>query len=183
MAKGGVSVPKSREEKAQELAELRDKMGRAQAMVLTSYNGLTVAEISELRNRLRESRVEFRVVKNTLARLVAKELGLDGLSPHLEGPTAIAFGLDDPVAPAKGIADFVRDQKKMEIKAGVLEGRIIGVDTVQALAELPPKQELLAKVLGAVQSPLVGLASVLNAPLRGFVTALAALRDRRQAEA
>ncbi len=176
-------MPKTREEKAQELADLRDKMARAQAMVLTSYQGLNVAEISDLRRRLREARVEFKVVKNTLARLVANELGLAELDPHLTGPTAIAFGLDDPVAPAKGIAEYVRDQKKLEIKVGVLNGKVIGVATVQALAELPPKNELLAKVLGAVQSPLVGLASVLNAPLRGFITAVAALRDQRQASA
>ncbi len=175
-------MPKSRSEKERLLAEVREKLSRAQAAVLADYRGLTVAEMDELRRRLREKGVEFRVVKNTLTWLAARDLGLEALKPHLEGPTAIAFGYDDPVAAAKGILDFADETKKMSVKAGVLEGRVIGLDDLKALARLPSRAELLARVLGGLRAPLVNMASCLQAPLRGLVVAVEALRAK-QAEA
>lgn len=163
------------------LEDLRGKLSGAQSAVLTDYRGLTVAEVSELRRRLQEKGVEFVVVKNTLAWIAAKELGLEGLRPFLEGPTAIAFGREDPVAPAKGILDFIDDKKKMDVKAGVLQGKVIGLDEVKSLAKLPSRTELLSRLLGCLQGPMVGLASCLQAPLRGFATAVDALREKQAA--
>lgn len=164
------------------VAELKDKLARAQSLVLADYRGLTVGEVSDLRHKLRESGVEFKVVKNTLAAIAAREVGMEGLDRFLTGPTAIAIGLDDPVAPAKGLLDFIEERKKMEIKGGVLDGKVIGLAEVKSLARLPSRNELLARVLGALQAPLAGFAGCLQAPLRGFVTAVDALR-RRKAEA
>lgn len=172
-------MPKSREEKSALVEALREKFSRAEAMVLADYRGLNVAEVNDLRRKLRAAQVEFAVVKNTLAWLVARDMGLEDLRPYLEGPTAIAFGMKDPAATAKGVADFVKDTKKMEIKAGVLNGKVISLDEIKALAELPPREVLLAQVLGCLRAPLAGMASVLQAPLRGFATAVDALHRQR----
>lgn len=172
-------MPKSRREKAEILEQVRHRLARCQGAVLTDYRGLTVAEMEDLRRRLREKGVEFAVVKNSLAWIAAREMGLDALKPHLEGPTAIAFGSDDPVAAAKGVVDFVEENKKMAIKAGILEGRVITLEEVKRLARLPSRAELLARVLGGLRAPLVGLAGCLQAPLRGFATAVEGLRAKR----
>lgn len=174
-------MPKTREEKTRMLEEIRERLSRSQSAVLTDYRGLTVEEISDLRRKLRDKGVEFVVVKNTLAWIAARDLGLEGLRPHLDGPTAIAFGVADPVAPAKGVLDFIDEKKKMEVKAGVLAGKVISLEEIKSLAKLPSRTELLARVLGCLQSPLVGLASCLQAPLRGFATAVDALREKQAA--
>lgn len=178
---GGEWVAKTKQQKAETLEALREKMGKSQSAILADYMGLNVEEVTELRRKLREAGVEFLVVKNTLVNIVASEMGLDSLKSHLAGPTAIAFGVDDPVAPAKGLSEFMRDKKKMAFKAGVLSGKVISLEEVKALADIEPRPVLLAKALGAMQSPLVGFASVLQAPIRSFATAVDALRKQRAA--
>lgn len=175
-------MPKSREAKSAMVAELKEKFSQAQSLVLADYRGVTVEEVSSLRRKLSESGVEFKVVKNTLAGIVARDLGLGELDRFLEGPTAIAFGLNDPIAPAKGLLDFIEERKKMGIKGGVLNGKVIDLADVKSLARLPSRNELLARVLGVMQAPLAGLAGCLQAPLRGFATAVDALQ-RKQADA
>lgn len=175
-------MPKSRAEKEAIVRELKEKFEGAQAAVLTDYRGMNVAEATNLRKKLREAGCEFKVVKNTLARLAARQTGLEGLAPYLEGPLAIAFS-KDPVAPAKILYEFIRENKKMEIKAGVLEGNIIDAGKVKELAELPSREILLAKVLGGMQAPLSGFVSVLSGTLRSFVYALEAVRKQRVGEA
>lgn len=174
-------MPKNKSEKEVLIQELKQKFGGAKAAVLADYRGLNVAEATKLRRRLREAGCEFKVAKNTLASLAASQLGLEGLDPYLEGPIAIAFGTD-PVAPAKVLSDFIRETKKMEIKAGVLEGKVIDAKGVKALADLPPREVLLAKVLGGMQTPLYGFAGVLQGTLRSFVYALEAVRKQRAGE-
>ncbi|MCL6639138.1 MAG: 50S ribosomal protein L10 [Firmicutes bacterium] len=176
-------MPKSREEKELILQELKEKLGSAKVVVLTDYRGLTVAEVTRLRRRLREAGCEFKVAKNTLASLAARQLGLEGLDPYLEGPVSIAMSAEDPVAPAKVLTEFIRETRKMEIKAGVLEGKVINAEGVRGLADLPPREVLLAKVLGGMQAPLYGFASVLQGTLRSFVYVLEAVRKQRAGEA
>lgn len=176
-------MPKSREEKELILQELKEKLGSAKVVVLTDYRGLTVAEVTRLRRRLREAGCEFKVAKNTLASLAARQLGLEGLDPYLEGPISIAMSAEDPVAPAKVLTEFIRETRKMEIKAGVLEGKVINAEGVRGLADLPPREVLLAKVLGGMQAPLYGFASVLQGTLRSFVYVLEAVRKQRAGEA
>ncbi|MGE5542564.1 MAG: 50S ribosomal protein L10 [Bacillota bacterium] len=171
------------EEKTKVADEIKDSLSRSRSAVLTDYRGLNVAQITKLRKTLRESGIEYRVAKNTLIRIAARHAGLEGLEAYLEGPTAVAFGFDDPVAPAKLLMGFARENRQLEVKAGVLDGRIIGADQVKWLADLPSREVLLAQVAGGMAAPLTGLASVLQGTIRGFVYALDGLRRQRESEA
>ena len=161
--------------------DIKVKLEASQGAVLADYRGLNVAEVTELRNKLREAGVEFKVVKNTLTRIAAHQIGLEGLDPYLEGPTAIAFGADDPVAPAKILSEFAKTHKDLELKAGVLEGKVIDLEGIKALANLPAREVLLAKVLGGMQAPMYGFAGVLQGTLRSLVYALNAVREKKAA--
>jgi len=175
-------VPITRAEKEAIIPELKEKFKEARVAVLADYRGLNVAEATRLRRRLREAGCEFKVAKNTLTGLAARQAGLEGLDPYLEGPIAIAFGVD-PVAPAKVLSDFIRETRKMEINAGVLEGTIIDARRVRDLADLPPREVLLARVLGGMQAPLYGFAGALQGTLRKFIYALEAIRKQKAGEA
>ena len=128
--------------------DIKTKFETCKSAVLIDYRGLTVEEVTNLRNKFREAGVEYRVLKNTMIRRAVDALGMEGLEPVLEGPTAVAFGMEDAVAPAKIISDFIKETEKTEIKAGVLEGKVVDVAAVKALASLPSREVLLAKVLG-----------------------------------
>ncbi|EAX47690.1 ribosomal protein L10 [Thermosinus carboxydivorans Nor1] len=169
-------------EKQAIVAELKEKLANTKGAVITNYRGLTVAQDTKLRRKLREAGVEYRVVKNTLTRIAAKEVGLEGLEPYLEGPTAIAMSYNDPVAPAKVISDFIKENKLqvMEIKAGLVEGKVIDVDGVKALANLPPREVLIAQVLAGMQAPIAGLVNVLQGTIRNFVYVLEAVRKQKE---
>jgi len=169
-----------RSEKEAVVAELKEKLSSAKGAVLTDYRGLTVSQDTQLRRKLRESAVEYRVVKNTMTRIAASELGISDLNQFLEGPTAIAFSAVDPVAPAKIISQFSKDNKVLEIKAGLVEGKVIDVDGVKALASLPPREVLLAKLCGTMQAPIAGLVNVLQGNIRNLVYALEAVRKSKE---
>lgn len=171
------------EAKKQVVDEIKERLEKIQGAVLTDYRGLNVAEVTELRTKLREAGIEFKVLKNTLTRIAAHQVGLQDLDSYLEGPTAIAFGIDDPVAPAKILSEFAKAHKDLEIKAGILENKVIDAEGVKALADLPSREVLLAKVLGAMQSPMYGFAGSLQGVLRNFVYALDAVREKKAAEA
>ena len=175
-------MPISKADKQVIIAELKEKFENSKVAILADYRGLNVAEATRLRRRLRDAGCEFKVAKNTLVGLVVKSQGLDALEPYLEGPVGIAFG-NDPVAPAKVLSDFIREAKKMEIKAGVLDGNVIDAKSIKELADLPSRDVLLAKVLGGMQAPLYGFAGVLQGTLRSFVYALEAVRKQRAGEA
>lgn len=175
-------VPISKAEKEVIIEELKEKFENSKVAILADYRGLNVTEATRLRRRLREAGCEFKVAKNTLVGLVVKSKGLDALEQYLEGPIGIAFS-SDPVAPAKVLAEFIREAKKMEVKAGVLDGKVIDAKAVKALADLPSREVLLAKVLGGMQAPLYGFAGVLAGTLRSFVYTLEAVRQQRAGEA
>lgn len=172
-----------RPEKVAVVQELADKMTRGQGIVLTDFRGLTVKEMTELRAQLRKAGVEFRVVKNTLTLLAARQAQIEGLEPVLEGPTAIAVSYDDPVAPAKLLSEFAKKHEALQIKGGILNGRAISVDEVKALASLPSREELIAKVLGGLKSPITGLVYVLHGTLASLVYALEAIRKQKEEQA
>jgi large subunit ribosomal protein L10 len=171
-----------RPDKVAEVEALEERLRNSSIVILTDYRGLTVGEIGTLRGKLRGASLEYRVAKNTLLSRAAERVGVVGLEPHLTGPTAVVFGNDDPGVPARVLQDFIRQFRKLEIKGGVVEGHALDAAGVQALATLPGKPELLARVVGAVQGPLFSLVMVLNAAPRGLVTALDAIRKRREAE-
>lgn len=169
------------QQKQQVVKDLSEKIGAAKAFVLADYRGLTVEQDTELRNALRKAGVEYKVVKNTMTKFAAKENGLVDLDIFLNGPTAIAISTTDPVAPAKVISEFAKKYDKLEIKAGVVEGKVIDVDGVKSLAELPSREVLIAKVLGSFNAPISGFVNVLNGNIRGLVVALNAIAEQKGA--
>jgi len=175
---GGEKVP--RPEKVAVVEEIKEKLSKAQGVILADYRGLTVLQATELRRKLREAGVEYKVLKNTLTAIAAKEVGFEDLVPLLIGPTAIAFGYDDPVAPAKVLSEFARTTPVLELKGGLLEGKVLDVDAVKALADLPSREELLSQVLRGMQAPIAGLANVLQGTIRNFVYALEAVRKQKE---
>lgn len=153
----------NREIKEAKVKELADKLQRAQAAILTSYIGITVEEDTELRKKMREAGVEYKVIKNTLTLRAAKELGYGDIEKYLEGPVAIAFGYEDPTAPARVLADFAKTHKKIELKAGIVQGEVFDTAKVVELSQIPPREVLLAKLLGSFKAPLSNLVYLINA--------------------
>ncbi|MBT9172896.1 MAG: 50S ribosomal protein L10 [Syntrophomonadaceae bacterium] len=170
---------KKREDKQQVVSEVREDLQRAKVAIVTDYRGLNVAQISTLRRALRAEKVKYAVVKNTLARRAARDLGLEALDAYLDGPTAIAFSFDDPVAPAKVLAKYTKEFDKLQVKGGILQGRPIDQAGVKALADLPPREVLLGQVAGTFAAPMTGFAGALQAVLRKFVGTLQAVRDQK----
>ena len=144
------------------VAELVEKFNASKTVVVVDYRGLTVAQATKLRKQLREAGVDYRVVKNTLLPIAAKEAGAEALVPTFKGVTAIAFGGEDLIAPAQIIAKFSKENKILEIKGGLLEGKFLDQAGVIALGELPPKEVLLAQVASCFQAPIQRLAYVLE---------------------
>lgn len=169
----------TREKKQEILDELTGKFSASQAVVLANYRGLDVAAITKVRRRLQQSGGELKVAKNTLAKIAAQKAGLEGLDPYLEGPTVIAFGMEDPVSPAKILNEMAKEFKLLELKAGMVDGKVIDVDGVRRLADLPSREVLLARVLGGMQAPMYGFAGSLQGILRKFVYALEEIRKQK----
>ena len=145
-------MSKNIEAKKGVVADIRQKFEKAQSAVLVDYRGLNVAEDTELRNQLRKAGVEYAVLKNTMINLAVKDMGLDGMKAHLEGPTAVAFGMEDAVAPAKVLSEFIKKTKKMNIKCGVVDGAYIDDKGVEALANTPSREVLIARIMGSMMS-------------------------------
>jgi large subunit ribosomal protein L10 len=157
-----------RDEKAIQVADVADRLGRAVTVVLVDYRGLNVSQMTELRKRLRGVGVEFKVAKNTLVLRAANQKGIDGLEDYLVGPVALAFGYNDPVAPARVLSGFVKEFRKLTIKGGILEGQVVEDTAIQQLADLPPREVLIGRVVGGIAAPLTGLVTVLNGTMRNF---------------
>ena len=156
------------EAKKAQVAQIAETIKTATTGVLVDYRGLTVEEDTKLRNDLRAAGVQYFVVKNTLLRLAAKETGLDGLDEILHGPTALAVS-EDAVAPAKVLADFAKENEKMEIKSGFMDGKVLSMDELMQLAKTPNKETLIAKMMGSLNSPISSLARLLNTIVEGGV--------------
>jgi large subunit ribosomal protein L10 len=168
----------NREEKARVIEELAEKLSDNSA-VLVDYQGINVAQSTQLRARSRESGIEFVVAKNTLTQRAADQAGVEGLEELLVGPTALAFS-EDPLAGAKLMAEFATEIDAFELKGGLLDGgRVVDVEGVMALSRLPGREQLLAQLLGAIQSPVAGLVTVLNAPLRNLAAVLNQVAEQK----
>ncbi len=171
----------NREEKARVIEELAEKL-RGGSAVLVDYQGMDVAQSTQLRARSREAGVEFVVAKNTLTRRAAGEAGVEDLSEYLVGPTALAFS-EDPVASAKLMAEFADQVESFALKGGLLEGgRVLDEAEVVALSRLPGREQLLAQVVGGISSPLTGLVNVLNNTVQGLVIALNQIAEQKGAQ-
>ena len=163
-----------RDDKQERIAELRDKFMRAKATIVTDYRGLKVAELNDLRRKLRDSGIEYRIVKNTLTRLAVKETAAHPLAEHLTGPCAVALGYEDEVTPAKVVLDFAKASGKLQVKMGVLRGRLIDPENLKKVIMLPPRAELQAQLLGLLSTVPSRLLGVMSAVPRDFVSVLAA---------
>ncbi len=166
-------------EKVAAVNEIVDDLKTHPSYFLVDYRGITVSEATELRSKLREAGAELKVVKNTLALRAAGQAGMEAVGPMLEGPTAIAYCVDDPVGPAKAIQDFTKATKKLTVKGGFLRDHLIAASQVEELASLPSRDELVAKVIGGIAAPLYGFATVLTGPIRGLTIALDQIREQK----
>jgi large subunit ribosomal protein L10 len=169
----------ARPEKVAEVELLTEKMQNSEGLILADFSGLTVSEVNDLRRKCRAQGVEFRVVKNRLARRAATAAELADLDDLLKGPTAIAFGFESPVEPAKVLAEFAKENEKVSIKGGMLEGKVISLAEVKALSELPGREELLAMIARGFNAPTQGFVNVLTGTVSAFVRALNAVAEQR----
>lgn len=170
-----------RPEKVEAVQKIAAKLSRSTLAIATDYRGLSVADMTQLRRKLGEAGIEYRVVKNTLTRIAANQVGRQQLAGLLDGPTAIAFGYGDASQPARVLLDYIRSSRiELKIKGGLLDGRQLGLADLSELASLPSRQVLIARVIGGVQSPLLALVNVLNAPLVNLVRALQQIADKQK---
>lgn len=152
----------NRQLKEAKVAEIKEKLEKAQGVVLSQYQGLNVEDDTLLRKNLREAGVEYKVYKNTLVILAARELGIEGIVAHLQGPISIAFGYEEPTAAARILNEFAKTHKKLELKAAIIQGQVFDGAQVNELASIPPRNVLIAKLLGSFKAPISNLAYVLN---------------------
>ena len=168
--------------KAAVVEEMKEKLQSAQGAVFVGFSGLTVADVTKLRRKFREGGVEYKVIKNTLTRIAADELGYNALDAIFEGPTALAYSTEDAVAPAKILKEFIKETKTeaLTVKAGLADGQVIDVAAVDALASLPSREELLAKLVGSMQAPISGLVNVLQGNIRTWFMCLTLYALKKQ---
>ncbi len=161
------------EKKVKAVENLQRVFAKCNIGVLTDYRGLKTKELNEIRSKLREANVDYKVVKNSLAQIAAKNVGLDHLAGTFEGPVAVAFGYGDPTQAMKVLSDYIRITKStLGIKAGFLPDRVLSAKDLETLAKLPSREVLLARVIGGMQSPIYGLVNVLAGPIRGLAQVL-----------
>jgi len=172
-------MPTARKEEA--VQELRERLAQSQNLFFTDFAGLTVEEITNLRGKLRKDGNTYSVVKNTLFKIAAGDELASKVEQFLAGPTGIVFAGNDPVGPAKAIKEFADDSKKLGIKAAFIDGQLVDAKQVNALASLPPRIELLAKLVGSLASPMRGLVTVLSGNQSGLVRVLNAIREQKEA--
>jgi len=170
-------------EKIQKVENISENLKKANGIFLTDFTGLTVAEITQLRREFRKADVDYMVVKNTLAIRSCEQVGLDEMVPFLVGPTGLALANGDPVAPVRVIADFLKQHKekeKPEIKGAIVEGQMLDAKQAEAIKDIPPREVLIAKVVGSVKAPLSGLVGGLHSMLSKLVYALDAVKEKKE---
>ena len=168
------------EKKKLVVAEIQDKLDRAKSTVLVDYIGLTVEEVTELRNQFRAANVEFKVYKNAMIGRAADNLEIEGVNGKIPGPTALAISYDDPTSGPKVISEFIKKSKKTEIKMGILGKECMSVEQVKALADVPNKETSISMLMSVMNGPVRSFASVLNAIPRSLVIALNAVREQKE---
>lgn len=163
------------------LGKIKEDLGKVNAMWVVDYRGLTVKEIQELRTSIREAEAGMKVYKNTLMHIALQELELPNLDALLEGPSAFVFAGEDPVASAKALKDFAKKNQNLVIKGGMMDGLFVDAAQVEAIASLPSREELIAKLLGTISNPLVKTVRVLNGTMEAFARCVSAIADQKNA--
>lgn len=169
----------NREQKADRVADLKERLDRSGLTVLTDFTDLDVEEMTELRARLKSIQGEYQVAKNTLIRLAVKETPAEGLADHLVGPNGLALAYDDVAALAKALNEFTKEKKKLTVKVGLLEGEVVSADEIKTLASLPNRDVLLGQMLGALNAVPTKLVNVLAALPRDLMGVLTAIKDQK----
>lgn len=170
----------ARPEKEKIVAEIADKISSAEGVFLADYKGLTVEEISNLRGKLREASIDFKVVKNTLARRSVDQVGMNDLIQYLTGPTAMAFCMADPITGAKILAEFQKQNEKLELKACVFDEHVYDKNYIDQIAKLPSNEQIQAQTVGIISAPLRGMVGVLSNVLSSMVTVLSEIKKQRE---
>jgi large subunit ribosomal protein L10 len=171
------------ENKKQFVAGIKERFEKSKVVILTDYKGLNVEAMTELRAKLREAEIEYQVIKNTMLRLASEGTDVEAIKDNFKGPSAVALSYEDPVAPAKILTDFAKDHDKLEIKIGVMGGKVLELDGIKALSALPSREELLATVLSAMNAVPTALVTALSDVPRRMVNVLQAIKDQKQEEA
>jgi large subunit ribosomal protein L10 len=168
-----------KEEKKSIIDKVKKIADKSKVTILTDFRGMSVKSVTDLKRKLRQSKAELRIVKNTLlSRAIGKEQA-EALQNLLSGPTAVIFGLDDPLAPVKVLATFVSENEKPQIKGGIFEGKFVSMDEIKTLSKLPGRNGLIAKVVGGIKTPLAGLVYVLKGNLNKLVYTVDAIKDKK----
>jgi len=163
------------------VAEIKGRFNDSEAVIMADFRGLTVKQMQLLRNKVREVGGDIKVYKNSLTEIAVRELALPNMDEFLAGPTAFVFIAGDPVAPAKALTAFAKENQALELKGGFVQNQVVNADGVKAIASLPSREELLAKLLGTMLNPLSGTVRVLSGPARAFVTVLDAIAKEKAA--
>lgn len=171
------------DKKKEIVEELHEKFSRSRIVILTDYKGLDVISINSLRSQLREAEIEFKVVKNSLLIRACEGTETELIKEKFIGPTAVAISYEDPVAPAKVLTDFAKENDKLEIKSGVLRGKVLNFDDIKALSSLPSREVLLGQVLSAMNGVPTSFVRVLSAVPQQFLNVLMAIKDQKEKEA
>jgi len=169
-----------RPEKETAVAYIAEKLSDSSGVYLADYKGLDVEQINDLRNQLREASVEFKVIKNTLARISVNKVGFEGLLKYLDGPTAMAFCLADPIIGAKILSEFQKENDKLNLKACIFDGQVYDQDRIKEIAKLPGKEQILAQTVGTIAGPLKNMVNVIHALLSATVNVLDQIRKQKE---
>lgn len=170
----------ARPEKENAVASIAEKLSTSTGVYLADYKGLDVEQINELRNQLREASVEFKVVKNTLARISVSQVGLDELLKYLRGPTAMAFCLADPIVGAKILSDFQKKSNKLDFKACIFDGQVYDQERIKEIAQLPGEEQIFAQTVAVISAPLRNMVNVLHGLLAATVNVLDQIRKQKE---
>jgi len=178
----GEKISKNRLAKQETVAEIKERFKSAKSVVLVDYRGVNVAQVTELRRQFRAAGVDYVVLKNTLVQRAVDDLKITDLDQYLTGPSAFAFGVNDPVAPAKVLTEFITKTKNDSLrpKAAYIDGAVFGPEGVKALSELPPKEVLIARMMGSLNAPITNFVGALSAILRSVVFAIDAIRKQKE---
>lgn len=169
--------------KVDAVEDMKERLSRAKSVVVTDYRGLTVGEMTDLRNRLRAEGVEYKIVKNRLAKIALKESDMNTMDDYLKGMTALAFGVKDPVGPAKVLTGYAKDNEKLKVLAGLMDNRVLDVAALGELAKLPSREVLLSRMLGSLTSPVQKFACALHQTTAKLVYALDAVARMKAEQA
>lgn len=167
--------------KSDVVAEIKEKLTASGGVIMADYRGLSVKDMQQLRIKIREAGGEVKVYKNTLTEIAVRELALPNMDEYLQGPTAFVFAGEDPVAPAKALVDFKKGHDVLEVKGGYVQNTVVDAAGVKAIAALPSREELIAKIMGSLVNPIRGFMSMANAPAGALARALQAVADQKAA--